>query len=343
MKKPNLISLAVVLGSLAAISFTSCNKKEGIYNPEGKISKVYSEIYTIRPNGSKDTVKGKELREVWKWDKKQLMSIEARENGYSWTLHFIYDGKQVTKIESGDMEFKFTYEDKNKKFKKIEILDDQARPYLNITVDSRSSDDKITQLTYEQFTYIETKSLKSEQVFISKLRSVASIMMGEHITESMINGMEENAKMRKATTTTKTTTQVELTYEGNNVAQEIRTIITDNKPSQTQLMKYKYDAKLNPYYQAFCLIFDNYMVDPQIGKPNALYASSSENNIESCSYYGDPKDNKDDKPIEVRMFSYKYNGSNFPTERDMQVEFKAGSDTLKSVQHFVHYFEYVTK
>ena len=337
MKRVVLISSAVVIGALSAISFTSCKKKEGVYNPEGKISKVYYEDYTVHPNDPKpDFTVPRELVEVWTWDKKKLLQIESK--AHNWALQFVYKGNQVQEIMSGNDVFKFSYEDKSK-LKKIELLDDKSRPVLNITVDDRNGDEKITKLTYEQFTYTETE----EKSLLRKLRPVVNIMMGENVGETMIRGMEENAKMRKATTTTKVTTQVELTYNGNNISEEKRTIVQENVVPQTIIIKYKHDNKSNPYYQAFALMYDFY-ASSAFGteKLNALFATTSENNIESYAIYNA---DKPEEAVDSVQFVYKYNGDGYPTERDKVKEhvIPTGGDSTRFVTHTVFHYEYVTK
>jgi len=351
MKRIILISSAVVIGSLVAVSFTSCKQKEGVYSPkEGKISKIYYENYSVIYSLSsgneidKITVTPKKLLEVWKWDKKKLLQIQqvAPVNGdptaFPWTLYFIYKGQQIQRIESGNDVFKFTYEDKDSKLKTIEVVDDQNRPKLTITVDARSND-KITKLTYVSYVYTESPDPKN---LVSKLRPIANLMMGENIGESMVKSMEDNAKIQKKVTTTETKTVVELTYEKNNISEENRTVIVGNSTAaDNKIIKYKYDTKLNPYYQAFCVMYNAfYTSDRGNEQMNAIFAPYSENNIESYSTYN-PSAAKPDIAVDTINYVYKYNNANYPTERDMVRE--TVRDTARYVDHKVYTYEYVTK
>jgi len=346
MKRVNIVSTAVVMGALVIGSFVSCKEREGVYNIEkgkGKISKVYYEHYGVYSTGKKSIIE-KRLIEVWKWDKNKLMQIESKDvSGYPWALNFIYEGKdkkQVTKIECGDIVFNFYYDDKDVKLTKIELLDEQARPILNITVDIRS-EDKISKLTYEQFRYTE-----EDKSLFDKMRPVMNIMLGNNVGETMLRNVEENVRMQKATKTEKITTQVELTYEGNNVSTEKRTLITESAVPVVTTAQYKYDNKSNPYHSAFCLIFDGYYTSISSPHPpiNAYFASFSENNVTSYFVYrpnSDPA--KPDIKIDSAEYVYKYNSDNFPTERD-KVTFIPNQDTSKTyTEHIIYYFEYITK
>ena len=338
MKRVVLISAVVVIGALSVILVASCKEKDGVYNPKGKISKIYYEDYVMYEGTAKPVyTQPKELVEVWTWDKKKLMQIESKEDGYTWALQFVYKGNQVQEIKSGDDIFKFTYDDKTK-LKKIEVVDEQSRPKLNITVVERNGDNKITRLTYEQFTYTEDPS---EKALLRKLRPVANIMMGENVGETMVNGMEENVKMRKATTTV--TTQVELTYEGNNVSEE-RRIITIGSSAESMLIKYKYDNKSNPYYLALALMYDSYLSSARgTEKLDALFATTSENNVESYTTYN-PNAAKPEIAIDTVQFVYKYNSDGFPTERDKIKEgVMPNLEATKYTAHKVYYYEYITK
>ena len=345
MKKIILISSAVVIGSLAAISFASCDKgKEGVYgHKDAKISKIYYEHYELVNGVRQEATVSKKLIEVWKWDKKKLLQIQSMENGYPWTLYFIYNGNQVQEITSGEDVFKFTYDDKGKKLKKIEVLDKLQRPSLNITVDDRNSEDKITKLTYEQFTYKEVE----EKALISKLRPVVSLMIGDEIGETMVKNMEEDAKMQKKTETTKRTTIVELTYTGGNVSEEKRTVITEGVVPAIITIKYTYDNKINPYYQALCLMFDSYSA-PDNNKGDRVFmplTSSSENNEMSFFIYN-PSNPKPEIAIDSAQYVYKYNNLNFPTERDKIVITEKtdnfGNYTHRE-EHKIYYYDYITK
>ena len=84
----------LLLASLMFLAtFTSCFKdKDGEYKPKEKISRIFKDY----GDGG-----GKELREVWNWDKKQLKSIDHYSGGsLNWTEEFTYNKKgQIERVD----------------------------------------------------------------------------------------------------------------------------------------------------------------------------------------------------------------------------------------------------
>ena len=112
----NLKNVATIIACFAVIGvFTAC-KKDGVYNPSKKISKIY-----YQNAGS-----GKTLSAIYEWDKNKLMKIKAPSGTY-FTL-FEYDGNRVTKIadSDGDWTARVTYDGSkfDKLIKSIERLAD---------------------------------------------------------------------------------------------------------------------------------------------------------------------------------------------------------------------------
>lgn len=98
MKKLTSIFVICMICVLT-FSLTSC-EKDGVYKPKQKISKIY-----VQRDGH-----DKILTETWNWDKNLLSSIKFEDDEY--TVNFIYDGKQVSKMVSGDQTVFFTYDGK---------------------------------------------------------------------------------------------------------------------------------------------------------------------------------------------------------------------------------------
>ncbi|MBP5728020.1 MAG: hypothetical protein J6Y48_13195, partial [Clostridia bacterium] len=114
MKRTALL-LAILLP--VAASFTSC-KKDGVYNPKQKISRIY------RQGSGQNTEK--QLVELWNWDGKKLSSITYydRSGEMEGTEKFSYDGKRLSRIDYisdfGDGSYLlFTYD--GRKLDKVEV------------------------------------------------------------------------------------------------------------------------------------------------------------------------------------------------------------------------------
>jgi len=114
MRKKTLFAASLALMVLMA----ACTEKEGVYNPKKKISKVYKS--SVSHYGQYDPETGtlynqnthrqdKQLWEEWIWEGNKLTQIRVYENEieppskeeYA-AINFIYDGKQIQRIESAD-------------------------------------------------------------------------------------------------------------------------------------------------------------------------------------------------------------------------------------------------
>ncbi len=314
-----ILSLSIItVGLLTTISFMSCKDKDGVYKPKEKISKIYYEDIRHYPDTIKtDTTQKKELLEVWKWNKNKLTHIEKKGSG--WAMDFVYDGKQVIKIESGESVFNFIYDSKDL-LEKIEALDENGLLQLNVLVSARSND-KITKLTYQNYSY--TKSLKQRTVLFEKLQTIMNIMVAGNFGEDMHKNMVDDAKRSKATTIT--TTVVDLAYEGNNVGKETWTY---ENVDTTITFVYTYDTKVNPFYRALNLLIG-------VDKENPSIIPTSENNILTFYNQKDPK--------KVTKYEYKYDSKDFPTER-LQINdiifVDYNHDTTRFSDHKRFYYEY---
>ncbi|MDR1181100.1 MAG: hypothetical protein LBL13_03890 [Bacteroidales bacterium] len=323
MKKIALTLATFALVFVSINLFTTCKKKDGVYKPKEKISKIYYEVVRYDSAGKVDTAGAmkKELKEIWRWDKKKLMQIESYDRSWSWD--FVYKGDQVTKIESGDMTVNFTYKDKSD-LEKIEVLDDQERTLLIVTVKDRS-DRKITKLSYAIYTY--EKSLKSGTLLSDRLEPVMHIMLGNNVGETVLSNMASNEKMHKANTIVNVS--ADLTYSGNNVTKAQWT--TENNPIPL-VYTYTYDNKVNPYYRAIALMFsgDVYGITTQ-----AFFNlfPCSENNM--IGY----EEVQDTNRTSIK-YVYEYDSKDFPVKQTKVYEY-IHSVYGKYTYNYIYHYEYV--
>ena len=88
-----VLLLAILLP--VAASFTSC-KKDGVYNPKQKISRIYYAYSSPDPFFNSD----KELKEIWDWDGNKLSTIAYyTKKGVDGTEKFSYDGKRLSRVD----------------------------------------------------------------------------------------------------------------------------------------------------------------------------------------------------------------------------------------------------
>jgi hypothetical protein len=325
-----LTSLAVVF--LATNLFTECKKKDGVYKPKEKISKIYYEVVQYDSLGKLDTngvnIK-KTLKEIWRWDKKKLMQIESGDRGWSWD--FVYKGNQVIKIESGDAVINFTYKDKTN-LEKMEVLDDKERTALIVTVKERSGD-KITKLLYEAYLHPEERALKNGTSLSDRLEPVMRVMLGNNVGEALLSNKPSNEKMHKATIIVRTS--VDLTYSGNNVTKAQWTYENDDPIPLIHTYTYTYDGKVNPYYRAISLMLDADVYEVTTQGGFNLF-SCSENNI--VGY-----EEAIDTNRTAMKYQYEYNGNDFPTKQTKVEDFQSSGRnySYKYTRHYIYYYEYV--
>jgi hypothetical protein len=338
MRKIIFTLTAIALVFSAVNSFTACKKKDGVYKPKEKISKIYYEVIRYDSLGQRDTnyKAEKELIEVWRWDKKKLMRIEMA-GGQDWSWDFFYKGSQITKIESGDMVINFSYGDKSK-LQKIEVLDEKERTLMTITVDSRN-DDKISKLAYVIYSYDDlSKSLTARSSLFDRLQPVMRILMGNDFEEIMFSEVANNEKVRKATTMQNLF--VDLTYNGENVSQakwnyQIGSVL------ETYTYTYTYDNKVNPYYRAISLMSNSDVNSVDMELPTVTpvivpyynLLPLSENNIVSFEARHDTNTN-------TIKYDYQYDSKDFPVQRTRKQE-GTMQNGFKYIDHITYFYEYV--
>ena len=240
----------IILAAIAiACACSSCQKekeREGVYHPKKKISKIYEERHGA-----------KRLVEEWTWNGKNLSKITNADKTTSHT--FKYEKNRISKIECTDVFYvisspyyhsytlSFIYE--GDFIKKIECHEEGGR--LSATYNFKHTQDKITTLTIED--YIDFGDDYNKNA-VAALRPFLPIQM----VKSMLN-------RKRPTSLSKGETYIstyEFEWEGDNIKTET---FTNN--TWTEKTTYKYDDKINPYYN----FFENFAHS----KNNATYAEMS--------------------------------------------------------------------
>lgn len=276
MKKIFFTSLMVLL---VLFSFTAC-KKDGVYTPQKKISKIY-----IQMPGHQ-----KELQSKWIWDGKMLAAVEYYDNNnVSSTATYTYKGKQLEKIES-ENGFSMVFIYQKSKLVNLKMY------YANILAEEgvvTHTKNKITQIDYTYY----NQTMKSENIadFIQSLRSLTGIFL-ENSVENMIDFHE---KMAKNETKALATWSVFYTYIGNNVLEE--KYVTAN---EEDLYIYQYDKKRNPFYGL--LMGGDSDLPFEFSKNNIVNVErKTEGNVQSATNFEYEYDKN--YPIEKRVYDAKTN------------------------------------
>jgi hypothetical protein len=218
--KKHLLKGAVLSLSLSLFfGFTSC-KKDGVYNPKKKISKIFKQS-----GGSKI------LAETWTWDKNRVSKIEYTNGSYQ---KFEYEKKQMSKILSSSGDYaKLVYD--GSKINKIES-------YVNNTLSSsykfEHKGNKISKVTVERYYTIGTNNAK----LATNETNILRFILPEEISED-IAAFNLEKKNRKATGTY--TVTYKITWKGDNIEEMVLESLADDK-IYTETYKFTYDKKKNP-------------------------------------------------------------------------------------------------
>ena len=238
------VLLSVILLPLVA-SFTSC-KKDGVYNPKEKISRIY---YAY---SSPDTFfnSDKELKEIWDWDGKKLSTITYyNKKGVDGTEKFSYDGKRLSRIdyftEDGRNIAYVLYSYDGRKLDKVEYYSyGELEEIHKYSYDGKELS-KI-EVTYYSH-YATLTSFKAKQ-----WQSVRSRLFRYAVPEAVCASMDKMEETRMTTEThfrqkdgTSTWTFT-LTWDGKNVS-KVEYLSRIYPYDEVVSVQYSYDKNRNPF------------------------------------------------------------------------------------------------
>jgi hypothetical protein len=224
MKTYLLKTTILSLGLSLIFGFTSC-KKDGVYHPKKKISKIFNQRSGYN----------KTLDETWTWDKNQLSKIDYGKGSYQ---KFEYDKKRISKIIDSDGEYmRFIYD--GSKISRIEYYDEDNTLDLNIKFEHKGN--KISKITEEYYYNYDPYSSKSAK----KKTSILRFILPEKIAGD-IAAFKSQKKNRKAIETDIST--YVLTWKGDNIEKIVyENIDEEDHEVHAVTYKYTYDKKKNPF------------------------------------------------------------------------------------------------
>ncbi len=264
--------LFYVLVSLMFLStFTSCFKdKEGVYKPKEKISRIY------RDSGYGD---GKELREVWTWEKKQLQRIDHySDNHISWSEEFTYNKKgQVERVDDYENSEYTEYTYDGRKLSKATYYDNGS---IEEEYAFKHDGNKITEIECSYF------GSKRNSRLMDKGYNPLRMLLHENNYQTLKKAIENHPASRGIMT-------VKLEWEKENVSK-----IEVTGGSYRYTVELKYDDKLNPFKNFFSLYAEEAVAD------EGDYSLSKNNVVEERFI--------EDGDTDIYKYSYSYDGK-FPT------------------------------
>jgi len=270
----NLRNVATVFACLAATTMMTSCQKDGVYNPNKKISKVFYQY-----SGS-----GKYLAQTWTWDKNNLSRITYNGGDF---VRFDYDGKRVSKItdNEGWGTTRFTYS--GSKLDKIDYSSEEVNiVYKPVYKGSKMEKVTIT-LTYldwDPWDYAPQKAIVENLTW--------QIFMPEQMMEKNEAKLKSSQQSRKSGNTE--TFNITYTWKGDNITKMVFEGTDEDGKLYTDTYEYKeYDKSKNPLYGL--LYGGEIIVLESKNNPKKM------TNTESGGYYSETE------------YSYRCNGK-FPEE-----------------------------
>ncbi len=208
MKK--ILTLTVAAATLLA--FASC-QKEGVYNPKKKIAKIYEYSLSTTENSyggetfSYADTTPKHMTQEWTWDGKLLKSISyynyderGKQSVFSYKMDLTYDGKKLSKVSEGSNNYANYIYDGNQ-ISKIESYNDgELSCVMEITHDGKKIS-KVVMTIYEE----------DAPETLAKF-ALNSVVPSQKVVETIF-------AHRKAKAAVSMTETIEFTYDGGNVSQ----------------------------------------------------------------------------------------------------------------------------
>jgi len=279
MRKILYTTLSLLLVSAV---FTNC-KKEGVFNPKNKISKVY-----VSFNGEK------RLDQEWTWDENLLTKMWCHPDAIT---VYSYTKKQLSKMEMSTI-YGATYAEvtyNGKFYDKIDIYD------------SASKEKKKT----VAFTYDKKKVSKIVETIYANANAQSMGSVGNEFVAAFIPSMilEETQKMLNTVTMQKANEDKvithEMTYEKDNL-KEWKISYTQGKNNIERVYVYNsYDENKSPFYASNPLLIDN----GTNGDAETPFYKNNPTQITATYAVNGNKDN----PV-TYDYKYQYNDKKFPIE-----------------------------
>lgn len=224
-------TLLIAAVALMAVAFVSC-KKDGVFNPKHKISKVSNEwvrtTVSTDANGSRtETVtRNPYVAEEWTWSDKTLASITYKN----------FEGKVYETV-------KYTYDDKNRIIgstsadgeEKAEYVYNDDKKLQSIIVSNGAHNEVVMDIAYDG------KVPSTVTTTISYTYKNLSKFAKSIIPSFVCDAIEADELSAKATTVSyKYNTTIE--WDGKNISE----VVTTGEDNYKHIVKYEYDGKLNP-------------------------------------------------------------------------------------------------
>lgn len=240
MKKVVPFALTVVAAALLA---TACQKNEevvppatevneGLFKPEKKLSKIYQTV-EVTLYGVTHTIYENLLIEDWTWDGDKLVNVNYySSDGLENSVHYIYSGNVITKMQQTDAYDDVIYDGGRLKEIKEYALD--GTPLRSIAVTKRDGN-KITEFTLTEFTSDDAQPIGKHA---GALRSLLRMLVPDNAAEQIAVAATKDIAAKEGNVDK----AIVLIWDGDNVAQ----VVFDHFGYETRMF-YEYDTMKSPF------------------------------------------------------------------------------------------------
>ncbi|MDR0207145.1 MAG: hypothetical protein LBI45_07830 [Bacteroidales bacterium] len=270
MKKLFLICFALCILAMGC-------EKEGVYNPDKKIKRVFIQV----ENGEKY------LSQEWTWEKNLLKKIQYNSPYHSsWEEYYSYEKNKLVKVEKSiGYYWEITY--KGDTYDKVEYFDKQGM--ILISAKFTYEKKKVSRVDFSMFYY--------EEYLIYKMSDGG--FMSNIFSKDLLIDIEKNASKSKSKPDA-FTCKITFTYDKDNIKERVIEYSEEDYTMKTSHKFEKYDNKYNPLYRFYSQFVGTDFV---FSKNNPLII-----NIE----FSETEDNYSDFERYTITYDYTYNDK-FPT------------------------------
>ena len=239
--KKTLVLIAAAATMLATVS---C-KKDGVFNPKEKIHYVYTEATTVTYESyntnnpvAVDTAITKQYKsQEYVWDGKKLTEIKYFDpkGDDLGSTKLTYDGKQLSKVESGKMTMTYNY--KGSKLTTMEVMQNSESL---MTIDVEHDGKKISKLT-ANIAAAAMENLDSLDLLFTK--NALKLAVPEKAAEALVSQKSAKASLSVSVTMT-------FTYEDKNLT---KIDMSGVMGFASGSMSFTYDNKKNPMQGCYAM------------------------------------------------------------------------------------------
>ena len=249
MKK--LFTVVLCVSILLPLLFTACQREseeeqnqeqvqEGVYNPQKKIDRIFSNWRLIRQVFSQETNSWETVEqvdgplassEIWQWNGDELESITYYEDG----------------VEYGRADFSYH----NNRIHSISVTDDLVA-WRNLTYYYSYDGDKLSSIqSFQESTMVEDFQIIHTGNKITKIIYYENFLYTKNLPSHPI---AINPTIDRILTSLKTKYKtkgiifqgvINLEWDGNNIS---RASVAEDMDDESWVVEYTYDTKTNPYY-----------------------------------------------------------------------------------------------